>query len=233
MMADGRLSDSDHPAVQSKAKQLAAGRDGTLQVLGAIFSFVRDEIPFGFPPKWDRIKASETLGFRLGYCNSKATLFLALCKALAIPARIHTGLIDLKIMRGLFPSFTFPFLPRTGSHSWMEVQVGGEWKPMDSYINDKPFYDRALRKLKASGWSTGFSISLAMGSSSCAFNFGEQGFVHMGAVVEDHGAWDDFSDYMADTRYAGLPSILLPMFPIMAIIGNRRVARIRTHALAD
>ena len=101
------------------------------------------------------------------------------------------------------------------------------WKHVDSYINDKPFYDQAVRRLRNSGWATGFSISEAKGGSSCAFNFGEQGFVHMGAVVEDHGAWDDFREYMACGNYAGLPSIFLPMFPIMARIGNRRVERIR------
>ena len=70
-----------------------------------------------FPPKWDQVRSSQTIGYKIGYCNTKATLFLALCKALSLPARVHYGLIDLQIMRGILPSFAFMFLPKKGSHS--------------------------------------------------------------------------------------------------------------------
>jgi hypothetical protein len=223
------LLDHDHPLVQSTASQLTSTRTDPLDQLEAIFLFVRDQIKFGFPPKWDQVKASETLGYQLGYCNTKATLFHALCKATGIPSRIHTALIDITIMRGIFPGFAFPFLPDSGGHSWIEVQIDGDWQPIDSYINDQPFYLKAKKLLLESGKLTSFSISEAKGPSSCEFNFGDKGFVHMGAVVVDHGTWEDYSEYIASDKYIPMNRIQFMAYPIISRLSNRRIAKIRSR----
>jgi len=85
------------------------------------------DIKFGFPPKWDIVKASEVLDYGLGYCNPKATLFLALLRATDISARIHCGLIDIQIMKGIFPSRLFSSMPSAGPHSWIEIEIDGTW----------------------------------------------------------------------------------------------------------
>jgi hypothetical protein len=229
MNTSGILSDFDHPVIQAKAKELTSGKSTVIEKTESIFNYVRDEIQFGFPSKWDQVKASETLHYGLGYCNTKATFFHALCKAIDIPTRIHTGLIEIRIMRGVFPSFAFPFLPTSGGHSWMEIEVNGEWKPIDAYINDKTFYEGALKRLQKSAKTTAFSISLAKGMSSCEFNFGEKGFVHMGAVVEDHGTWDDYSEYMSSNKYIRMNRIQLMSYPIIAKISNRNIEKIRAE----
>jgi len=221
------LSDHDHPSIRMKVEELTANKINLLERIESFFYFVRDEIPFGFPPKWDKVKASETLQYKRGYCNTKATLLLAFCKAADIPARIHTGLIDIEIMRGVFPSFAFPFLPSSGGHSWMEIEIENKWKPIDSYINDKPLYEGALKKLQESGKTTGFSISHAQGESSCEFNFAETGFVHMGAVLEDHGTWEDYSEYMSSDKYSSMNRIQLMAYPLIAVISNRKLERLR------
>jgi len=223
------LSDYDHPAVLTKANELTSGRVKVLDKVENLFYFVRDEIKFGFPPKWDEVKASETLEYKMGYCNTKATLFLAFCKAVGIHARLHTGLIDSQVMRGVLPFFAFPFLPGAGGHSWMEIEIDGEWKPMDSYINDKPFYDGALKRLKESGKTTAFSISQAKGVSSCEFNFGEKGFVHMGAVFEDHGTWDDFAEYMASEKYVRWNRLQLMAYSMLTRTLNRKIENMRVQ----
>ncbi|MGC9350319.1 MAG: transglutaminase-like domain-containing protein [Anaerolineae bacterium] len=151
MPATIALSDHDHPTVQAKADELTSGKPTLLDRVESIFGFVRDGIPFGFPPRWDEVKASETLQYEKGYCSPKATLFVALCKAAGIPARVHTGLIDVGILRGIFPSFAFLLLPSAGGHAWTELEIEGQWKPIDSYINDKPFHEGALRRLQESG----------------------------------------------------------------------------------
>lgn len=221
------LADADHPSIRDLARILTEGRPTRRDELESLFGFVRDDIRFGFPPKWDEVKASETLRYRLGYCTTKATLFLALCKAAGISARVHTGLISLDIMRGVFPDIAFRSLPAAGGHSWLEVLLDGEWKPMDSYINDRSFYDGALSRLLASGWETGFSLSRARGPTSCTFNFGEKGFVHMGAVVEDHGAWEDVAEYVASPKYGRMSRMQRMAFPLMAWMTNRTIAGIR------
>jgi hypothetical protein len=225
------LSDADHPRVREIAGHLTAGKASTTDKVASIFHFVRDEIKFGFPPKWDAVKASELLAYGVGYCNTKATLFVALCRAANVSARVHCSLIDLGIMRGVFPSISFPFLPKVGSHSWSEVQIEGQWKPIDSYINDKAFYESARRRLEVSGRPFGYSVSFMEGKSSCEFNFGKEGFVHMGAVVEDHGPWEDFTQYMASDRYASMNSLQLMSYPIIAKLTNRNIEGIRREAV--
>jgi hypothetical protein len=227
MANDQALSDSAHPAVRARAVELTEGRPTTLAKAEAIFDFVQNGIRFGFPPTWDRVRASESLGLGIGYCNTKATLFHALCRAAGVPSRIHTGLIDLAIMRGIFPPFVFPFLPAAGGHAWMEIQIDGDWKSIDTYINDRTFYQGGLRRLHTSGQATAFSISEAGGPSSCEFNFGEAGFLHMGAVREDHGTWDDFSVYMASDRYVPMKRWQLAVYPTLAKLSNRNIREIR------
>jgi len=222
------LSDYYHPVVGIKAKDLTNGLDARLEQVESIFHFVRDEIKFGFPSTWDVVKASEVIQGGRGYCTPKSSLFLALCKAVEIPARIHCGLISIEIMRGVFPSYVFPFLPEAGSTSWIDVEIDGEWKSIDSFINDKDFYESALSRYEKSGKPIGFSISQIDGKSSCEFNFGEKGFVHMGAVIEDHGSWDDFSEYMESEKYTHMNRMQLMTFPMVAALSNRAIERIRS-----
>jgi hypothetical protein len=140
---------------------------------------------------------------------------------------VRLGLIDIEIMRGVFPPFAFPFLPKAGGHSWTETNIGKEWKSIDSYINDKPFYEGALRRLQESGNVTAYSISQAKGETSCEFNFGEKGFVQMGAILEDHGTWADYSEYMSSDKYSSMNRIQLIAYPLLALISNRTIERLR------
>jgi hypothetical protein len=109
----------------------------------------------------------------------------------------------------------------------MEIEIDGEWKPMDSYINDRRFYEGAVKRLQESGRTTAFSLCQAEGTSSCEFNFGEKGFVHMGAVVEDHGTWDDYSEYMSSEKYSSMNRLQLMSYPLIAWVSNRNIDRIR------
>ena len=222
------LSDFDHPSIIDKATELTHGTNSIEQKIEDLFQFVRDDIKFGFPPKWDIVRASEVLDYGLGYCNTKATLFLALLKAADISARIHCGLIDIEIMNGIFPSRLYSSMPSAGPHSWIEIEIDRSWKAIDSYINDVQFYRHALELLHESGRDTGYSISLAKGESSCEFNFGEKGYVHMGAVIEDHGVWEDFSEYVSSERYVPMSEEQLKGYPLIAKLGNRAIERIRS-----
>ena len=222
-----RLSDFDQPTVANLVNRLLIGKNTPLDKVQGIFYFVRDGIKFGFPPKWDIVPASDTINYGLGYCNTKATLFVALCRAAGIPARVHFGLIDIRIMHGIMPAFVFPLMPKVGGHSWVEVQVDGEWKPIDAYINDKQLYDQSVKRLKDSGRTIGYSVSYKDGKSSCDFNFGEKGFVHMGAVREDHGVWEDAAEYFASDKYMQFSPFQKMALPLVLWLSNRNVSKIR------
>jgi hypothetical protein len=123
-------------------------------------------------------------------------------------------------MRGVFPPIACAFLPKAGGHSWAEVEIDDEWKPIDSYINDRAFHEAARRRLSVSGKTLGYSVSFLNGKSSCAFSFGEKGFSQMGAVLEDHGTWEGFSQYLASDRYASMNALQLMFYPVTARLSN-------------
>jgi hypothetical protein len=230
-MADADfLADSNSALVVETATELIGNRDDPLAKLEALFLFVRDQILFGFPSKWkewDKVTASHVIEAGYGYCNTKATLLIALCRASGISARVHCGLIDANLMRGVFPAIAFPFLPKAGSHSWTEVLIDGTWQPVDSYINDAQLFRAARKRLEESGNTLGFSLSCDAGKCSCEFNFGEKGFVHMGAVVEDHGVWEDPSQYFASDKYLEFNAFERRCYPVIAVLSNRNIRRLR------
>jgi hypothetical protein len=224
------FSDHDHELVVRTAAALSEGRDEAHQVFESLFHFVRDRIIFGFPTiwaEWDRVTASRVIQCGFGYCNTKATLLVALCRATGIPARVHYGKISIDIMRGIFPSFAFPFLPDSGPHSWTEVEIDGEWKPVDSYINDEELFRASRSRLEQSGRSIGYSVACVDGKCSCELNFGEKGFVQMGAVVEDHGPWDDASQYYATEKYVTFNAVQRLFYPVVAKLSNAKIAKLR------
>jgi hypothetical protein len=225
------LSDFNDPVVKNKAADLTLGKESPLEKIESIFYFVRDGIKFGFTPKWDEVKASEVLRYGLGYCNTKATLFVALCRACGVSARVHFGLIDIRIMHGILPAFAFPLMPKVGGHSWTEVEVEGQWQPIDSYINDERFYHYAVERLKLSGLPMGYSVSFIQGKSCCEFNFGEKGFVHMGAVIEDHSTWDDPAEYFHSVKYPRFNAVQMMGYPLLARLSNRNIEGIRKAAI--
>ena len=84
-----------------------------------------------------------------------------------------------------------------------------------------------VRKLREKGSSLGYSVSFLDGKSSCEINFGEKGYVHMGAVLEDQGEWDDLSQYLASDQYLRLSAWQKMTYPLLAQMSNRNIERIR------
>ena len=110
------------------------------------------------------------------------------------------------------------------------MRLEAQWRPIDSYINDRTFYERALERLKASGHFLGYSVSFIDGKSSCQFNFGEEGFVHMGAVLEHHGVWEDPAENFASSKYLRFNAIQMMGYPMLARLANRNIEMIRASA---
>lgn len=222
------LLDFDDPLVRETAHRLVSGQATLREKLAAIFHYVRDEILFGFPPDGDLTPASETIHLGMGQCNTKGSLFVALCRAVDIPARLHFSLIKKEIQRGLFTGFAYRLMPDQISHSWVEVLVDSRWRRIDSFINDQAFYLAGKRELAKRGWDTGYSISCAGGASSIELNLDEEAFVQMDAVVQDQGAWDDPAAYYASDNYRNRPNaVLLFLYRLMVGRINRKVAGMR------
>jgi hypothetical protein len=228
MAMNAKLADDHQPLVRETAHRLTLAKQTDREKLEGLFYYVRDEIKFGFPLSGDLTPASATIRLQMGQCNTKGTLFLALCKVAGIPARIHFSLIDKRIQKGLFPGLMYWLLPPFLSHSWVEVQVDGRWRRIDSYINDRDFYQAGKQALGNSGWDTGFSIACSGGPSGIELNLEEEAFVQMGAVTEDHGVWEDPADYYATDLYKNRPSAIKLLFYRWRIGKvNQKVAQMR------
>jgi hypothetical protein len=223
-----RLIDYSHPLVRDTADWLTGNEVSVRGKLERLFYYVRDKILFGFPPDGDLVKASEIIRLGMGQCNTKGTLLIALCRVATIPARIHFSLVKKEIQRGLFTGIGYTLMPPLISHSWVEIEIDGKWRGIDSYISDIEFYQASKRALKEKGWDMGYSISCAGGESGADFNIEEEKFVQMGAVVEDHGVWNEPEDYYRTDKYKNRPSLLkMSLYRLMAKKINERVAHMR------
>ncbi len=180
------LADWNHPEIVEKAKSFSIGCYTPREYFHALHEYVRESVPFGFNTQGHHVKASEVLEEGLGFGITKTTLLLALCRAAGIPVRLHTGRMKTAILKGLVN-----WLPPTMPHAFLEVQLEGFWRPVDSYIVDRRLAAAAERHLVRNQWSVGYGVALDGAPFSVETCLDGQGFVQMGAMVEDHGVYDD------------------------------------------
>lgn len=191
------LCDYNHPTIQKKAQEL--------KNLKNIFYFIRDEIKYELTPKGDLDKASETLEKKSGQCNNKNNLFMALCRAAGIPARVHFAAITKKIMRGLVSDAVYKKTPDILSHSWVEAKPNDEWKRIDTHILDKPLFDGAKKALAKTGWDTGYGVAEI---SVCDYILYDQLHPDTDILQGDHGTYDDPMEYYESDKYINKPDLM-------------------------
>lgn len=171
------LADYNNPIVKNKAIELTQNRESLADKISAIFYYVRDDIKFAFPKEGDLVQASQTIEYGYGQCNTKATLFLALCKSIGIHARIHFSLIERDIQKGLFSGIAYWLMPKEISHSWIEIEIDGKWVKIDAFINDAAFYRGGKKELEKKNWEVGYSIACSKNDSSIELDFNNEKFV--------------------------------------------------------
>lgn len=193
--------------------------------VGAAYDFVRNEILFGYNEA-DELPASRVLSDGYGQCNTKATLLMALLRALDIPCRFHGFTIDKGLQRGIVPELVFPLAPKNIIHSWVEVLLDQKWIELEGFILDqdvlltlqRAFPDRM--SLCAYGAGTD-----RLQSPPVEWN-GESTYVQKTGINHDYGVFDSPDDFY--TKYcqlSGLKGVLYRL--IIRQWMNRRVAKIR------
>jgi hypothetical protein len=223
-----KLADFDHKLVKQTASRLAFDTKSPREVLERIFLFVRDDIQFAFPPEGDFVKASQTIERGYGQCNTKGILFLALCKACDIPARIHFSQITKEIQRGFFTGIAYWLMPNKLTHSWIEVKIDDQWHSIDTYINDIQLHNAALEEITRRGWTTGFSVSRANGEPSACLHLDDAHFSQMAAVSGDDGVWDDPVEFFNGPNYLNtVGPIRRWLYKLYLPLVNARVSRLR------
>jgi len=127
--------DSDHPTIIIKANQLAAGEDDLFVIVHKLGEYVHSSIKYNLSTVNSKlsIPASEVLASKQGVCDEISVLFMALSRALGIPARFVSGI-----------SYTNSdlFTEKWGPHGWAEVYFPNYgWVPFDVTYDELGFID--------------------------------------------------------------------------------------------
>jgi transglutaminase-like putative cysteine protease len=127
-LAPAEYIDSDNAAVRERAAELTRGVADPVGKTRVLYGAVRDGIRYDpYVDYTDReiYRASSVLKAGSAYCVGKASLYVALCRAAGVPARL--GLADVKNHLA-----TPRLLEAVGTdvfayHGYAEVKPGDEW----------------------------------------------------------------------------------------------------------
>jgi transglutaminase-like putative cysteine protease len=124
------LIESDAPAIRAEAAKAVEGVEGRRAQVERLTRYVNallDKKPTVSLPS-----ALEVLRTKVGDCNEHTALYVAMARALGIPARIAVGLVYVQGAQGAFYY-----------HAWPEVYLDegngrGLWLPVDPTLNEFP-----------------------------------------------------------------------------------------------
>ena len=127
-LSPAEFIDSDHAGVRAKAAAIVGSVSDPVEQARALYRAVRDEIrydPYIDYTDPETYRASSVLAKGHGYCVGKASLYVALCRATGIPARL--GLADVKNHLA-----TPRLLEAVGTdlfayHGYVEIKLGHGW----------------------------------------------------------------------------------------------------------
>ncbi len=121
---------SNHPMIKMLAKELKADERDPWKVALSINLWVYSNLEKKLT---DAFTAVDALNSRKGECQSHTNLFVALARAVGIPAKVVNGLVYSKEYKGFM------------YHAWPEVYVG-EWRALDPTLG-QPKVDATHIKL--------------------------------------------------------------------------------------
>lgn len=148
--------ESSHPEIAAKAAELTAGISGTVEQVKAIFAFVQQSMTYGGP--YRNVGALSALRRRSGVCEDYAALFVALCRASGIPARMVFGYAAVLPEGTDFEKHAWPefFLP---SHGWVpaEPTITAAEVPWQFFAALPALYRHLPFSLQPMGWQWSWS----------------------------------------------------------------------------
>lgn len=142
------LLDYNHPSIKNLIQQKKWLKLSDIEKVKQIYNFVRDEIQFGYNLK-DSIPASTVFNDGYGQCNTKATLLMALLRAVKIPTRLHGFTIDKSLQKGAIDGIWYKLSPQNILHSWVEVYVNESWFILEGVILDKEYLTNLQKMYKS------------------------------------------------------------------------------------
>lgn len=199
----------------------------TVEAITSIYNFVRDEIEFGYNLT-DEISASQVLEDGYGQCNTKATLLMALLSACDIPNRIHGFTIDKELQKGAITGLPYLLSPRNILHSWVEVELDGEWYHLEGVILDRR-YLQSLQRLFGGDGNTlcGYgAYTDHLENPVIDFNRNHT-YIQALGINQDFGLFDTPDEFYAQHGQELSPVKQWLYRNVIRHLMNRNVARIR------
>lgn len=197
--------------------------------IGAVYAFVRDEIAFGYN-ETDSIPASRVLADGYGQCNTKATLLMALLRAVGVASRLHGATIHKSLQKGVVNGLFYLLAPRSIFHTWVEVELDGRWVGLEGVIVDAT-YLRGIRSSVAHDTKSflGFGVGTTNLSEPPIEWRGTDTFIQSTGVNADFGVYDDPDAFYAEhgDNLSGVRAWLYARW--IRHVLNRNVARIRAR----
>ena len=158
--------------------------------IGAVYDFVRNKILFGYNSS-DLLTAEEVLKDGYGQCNTKATLLMALLRAVDIPCRLHGSEVSKYFQKGATSGLISKLAPERVVHTWVEVFYKDKWIALEGVITDEAYVLGVKKKCHD---KTGAFKRYAISVTDIAYldlNWkGEDLFVQNTSVVEDYGVFE-------------------------------------------
>ncbi len=193
--------------------------------IGAAYDFVRNGIPFGYNAD-DTRSASQVLADGIGQCNTKATLLMALLRALGIPCRFHGFTIDKRLQRGVVPELFYPIAPRDILHSWVEVLHDGRWIDLEGFILDDAVLAALQRRFPGRNGLCGYGAGTNCLKAPPVGWEGSSTYIQSTGINRDYGVFDAPDDFFAQhTQLTGVRGALYRQ--LVRKLMNRRVAAMR------
>lgn len=227
------LLDFEHPQMRFLIEKRGWSTLSEQECIGAAYQFVRDEIAFGYNTS-DDLPASSVLADGYGQCNTKATLLMALLRALGIPCRLHGFTIDKLLQKGAVTGWAYALAPRNILHSWVEVWHQGRWIQLEGFILDRRYLS-ALQVRFAShrGPFLGYGVGTPDLANPAVDWRGSDTYIQRDGINQDFGLFDD-PDAFYKKHGANLSGPRGWVFErIVRHQMNRRVERIRQTAPAS
>lgn len=138
LLKETPILDYNHLLIKNLIEQRKWNELGDVDKVKNIYNFVRDEIQFGYNTG-DTIQASDILKDGYGQCNTKATLLMALLRAVKIPTQLHGFTIDKELQKGAIDGLWYKLSPKNILHSWVEVYVNEHWYILEGVILDRQY----------------------------------------------------------------------------------------------
>lgn len=200
--------ESGHPEIIAKASELTAGLTDTVAHTKAFFAFVQQSMDYGGP--YPNAGALSALRHRSGVCEDYAALFVALCRASGIPARMVFGYAavlpgDTDFEKHAWPEF---FLP---SHGWVpaEPTITSPEVPWKFFAALPATYRHIPFSLETMGWQWRWSGGEVAVTHSTAILPGQQ-MPFFADVEPGHWAYAAVEDLALRGLVAGYRGLFAP-----------------------